>query len=232
METLAAPSRALVVTPHPDDAEGGCGGTIARWIQEGTRVAYVVCTDGRNGTGDVEMQPDRLASIREEEQNQAARVLGVHDVVFLRHPDGELEDDRIFRGELVHAIRRFTPDVVLTTEPHRFSSHQHRDHRMAGQVTLDACFPFARDPHHFGEHIREGLQPHKVGTVLFWGSTEPQVFVDITETIDLKVQSLIQHESQVGGRSTGHWIRQRAQEVGRMAGALYAEGFRRIEFRR
>ena len=209
METLEAPSSALVVTPHPDDAEGGCGGTIARWIQQGTRVAYVVCTDGRNGTGDVEMQPDRLAGIREEEQDRAARVLGVHDVVFLRHPDGELEDDRTFRGELVHAIRRFTPDVVLTTEPHRFNSHQHRDHRMAGH-----------------------LQPHKVGTVLFWGSTEPQVFVDITESIDLKVQALVQHESQVGGRSTGHWIRQRAQEVGRMAGALYAEGFRRIDFRR
>ena len=232
METLAAPPRALVVTPHPDDAEGGCGGTIARWIQEGTRVAYVVCTDGRNGTGDPEMQPDRLASIREEEQNQAARVLGVHDVVFLRHPDGGLEDDRIFRGDLVRAIRRFCPDVVLTTEPHRFSSHQHRDHRMAGQVTLDACFPFARDPHHFGEHLQEGLQPHKVGTVLFWGSMEPQVYVDITESIDLKVQALVQHESQVGGRSTGHWIRQRAQEVGRMAGTLYAEGFRRIDFRR
>lgn len=232
METLAAPPRALVVTPHPDDAEGGCGGAIARWIREGTKVCYVVCTDGRYGTSDLDMQPDRLAAIREAEQTEAARVLGVHDVVFLRHADGELEDDRTFRGELVREIRRFRPDVVLTTEPHRFTSHQHRDHRMAGQVTLDACFPFARDPYHFGEHLEEGLQPHKVGTVLLWGSIEPQVFVDITDSIDLKVMSLIQHESQVGGRSTGHWIRQRAQEVGRMAGMLYAEGFRRIDFRR
>ena len=230
---MEAPERALVVTPHADDAEGGCGGTVARWLREGTEVYYILCTDGSRGTSDLEMLPERLAKIREEEQAKAARVLGVkEDVVYLRHPDGELEDTRLFRGQLVREIRRFRPDVVLTTEPYRFVTHQHRDHRMAGQVTLDACFPYARDPHHFEEHLKEGLQPHKVGAILFWGTAEPQVFFDITDTIDLKITALKQHVSQIGNGRAGRFVRERAQRMGELAGTLYAEGFRKIEFRR
>ncbi|MQG73558.1 MAG: PIG-L family deacetylase [SAR202 cluster bacterium] len=232
MDAFPTPSCALVITPHPDDAEGGCGGTISQWIKQGTAVYIVVCTDGGKGTSDLGMTPTRLASIRQKEQKEAAEVLGIRDVVFLAHPDGGLEDDYTFRGELVRAIRQFRPDVVLTTEPYRFNGHQHRDHRMAGQVTLDACFPYARDPLHFGEHIQEGLEPHKVGTVLFWNSADPELYIDITESLDLKIKALTQHVSQVGGRPTGQWIRSRAQEVGRLSGMLHAEAFRRIDFRR
>jgi len=233
MDTLEAPERALVITPHADDAEGGCGGTVARWIKEGTQVFYVLCTDGGKGTSDPELLPDQLASIREKEQANAATLLGVvEDVVFLRHPDGELEDSRLFRGQLVKAIRQFRPNIVLTTEPHRFAAHQHRDHRMAGQVALDACFPYARDPHHFGEHLKEGLNPHKVETILFWGAETPQVFFDITDTIDLKITALKQHASQIEGRRADRFVRERAERIGSLAGVLYAEGFRRIDFRR
>ena len=103
------PERALVVTPHPDDAEIGCGGTVAGWIAEGTEVYYVLCTNGDKGTSDPDLTSERLAEIREREQAEAAEVLGIKEVVYLRYPDGGLEDTSEFRERLVHAIRRFTP---------------------------------------------------------------------------------------------------------------------------
>ena len=175
------PERALVVTPHADDAEIGCGGTVAGWIAEGTKVFYVLCTNGDKGTSDPDMTSERLAKIREREQAEAASVLGIGEVVYLRYADGALEDNSEFRGHLVHAIRKFRPDVILTTDPHRRSFYLHRDHRMCGTVTMDAVYPYARDRLHFPEHITsEGLETHKVGDVLFWGSEEPDTFIDIS----------------------------------------------------
>ena len=99
------PDRAMVVTPHPDDAEIGCGGTVASWIRQGTVVVFVLCTNGDKGTEDQDMTPDRLADIRMQEQLEAAEVLGVSEVIFLGYPDGELEDNSDFRERLVGAIR-------------------------------------------------------------------------------------------------------------------------------
>ena len=233
MQSIETPDRAMVVIPHPDDAESGCGGTVARWISEGAQVFFVLCTDGRAGTSDQEMVADRLAEIREQEQRHAAAVLGVSEVLCLGHPDGALDRTESLLGDLVHAIRHYRPDVVLSTAPHRVSSHQHQDHRAAGRVSEDACFPFARDPLHFPQHLREeGLQPYKVGTLLFWGADAPDVCVDITDTVDLKVLSLQKHASQMRAFGLGARIRGRAQEVGELAGCLYAETFSRITFRR
>jgi LmbE family N-acetylglucosaminyl deacetylase len=233
MELLDTPERALVVAPHPDDAEFGCAGTVARWVRQGAEVYLVLCTDGRAGTTDVETPPERLAAIREKEQEAAAQLVGVREVVYLRHPDGALAESRPLLGQLVRAIRRFRPDVVLTSDPYRLNGHQHQDHRAAGRASMDACFPYARDPWHFPEHLQqEGLGPHKAVAVLFWGADDPQVFGDITDTIDLKVLSLQAHRSQMGGRRMSGVVRQRAQEAGERAGCLYAEGFRRITFRR
>ncbi|MBI4234207.1 MAG: PIG-L family deacetylase [Chloroflexi bacterium] len=230
---MDTPGRVLVVTPHADDAEIGCGGTVVRWAREGAQVYCVLCTDGGKGTSDPEMTPERLAAIREEEQAAAARVLGLQEVIFLRHPDGGLEDGALFRGQLVREIRRLRPDVLLTTDPFRRTSHTHRDHRMAGQVSLDACFPYARDRLHFPEHEREGLQPHKVGAILFWGTEDPQVFVDTTDTIETKIEALAKHVSQMGtGRDVGEFVKNNARRLGERAGCTFAEGFRRIEFRR
>ena len=106
------PQRVLVVTPHPDDAEFWCGGTIAKWISEGATVHYVLCTDGSKGTSDRSVRSEDLVARREREQREAAQVLGVEDVVELHHPDGELEDTRDFRRELVRQIRLVRPDVV------------------------------------------------------------------------------------------------------------------------
>ncbi|MDE2802589.1 MAG: PIG-L family deacetylase, partial [Chloroflexota bacterium] len=145
---------------------------------------------------------------------------------------GGLEDTREFRGQLVEAIRRFKPDVVLTTEPYHRLQHAHRDHRMIGVVAQDACFPYARDIHHFPEHRAAGLEPHKVGVILFWGSEDPDVFCDVTETVDQKIEALAKHASQFGGRNPGDFSRARVKQNGERVGVEYAEIFRRVTFRR
>ena len=231
-----APERALVVIPHPDDAEGWCAGTVARWIEQGTEVYYVLCTDGGKGSNDPEITPEELATIREKEQLEAASTLGAKEVVMLRHPDGELEDTREFRKEIVRAIRRFLPDIVLCPDPYRHSSVWHRDHRITGQVTADAAFPYARDHLHFQELFKEeGLAPHKTGMILFWAPDVPDTFIDISETIDMKIKALLCHESQVSirpDRDVGESVRERARQDAEGSGFLYAEAFRKVEFRR
>ncbi|TET93325.1 MAG: PIG-L family deacetylase, partial [Desulfobacteraceae bacterium] len=121
----------MVVTPHPDDAEYGVAGTVARWIGEGKDVVYVVCTNGDKGTSNANMKPEALARIREEEQTAAARSLGVREVIFLRHPDQGLEDTPEFRKELVRLIRIYKPETVATADPYR-RYVWHRDHRITG----------------------------------------------------------------------------------------------------
>ena len=229
------PGRVLVVIPHPDDGEGWCGGTVARWIKEGAQVLYVLCTDGGKGTDDPGMRPERLAEIREREQLDAASALGVEDVVLLHHPDGELEDSAEFRKELVRAIRRFRPDVILSPDPYRRSSHWHRDHRIAGQVAADAAFPYARDHLHFQDlHTDEGLATHKAGTILFWAPDTPDTHVDITDYIEAKARALLCHRSQAKGRSeeeAAERVRERARLAADGSGLEYAEAFRKVEFR-
>jgi len=228
------PKRVLVATPHPDDCEIGCGGTLAKWILEGAEVALVVCTNGDKGSEDPEMTSVKLAMIREEEQREAAKVLGIKHVVFLGHPDGELEDSRRFRGDLVREIRLHRPDVVLTTEPFRLTGYMHRDHRMTGQVTLDAVFPYARDVLSFPEHTEMGLAPHKTGWVYMWGTEHPDTFVDIGETLEIKITALAKHGSQMGVplRDNGKWIRDNSARVGKEHGFSYGEQFRMLEYRR
>lgn len=234
MKKLETPKRAMVVTPHPDDAEIGCGGTVAQWTHEGAEVIYVLCTNGDKGSQDPDMTPERLAAIREKEQSDAAAVLRVKEVVFLRHQDGELEDTREFRGELVRAIRQFQPDVVFCPDPFRRSFYLHRDHRICGQVTIDAVFPYSRDRLHFFELTNQGFQPHKVGTILMWGTEEPDTFVDITDTLELKCQSLLCHASQVSnpGQDAVKFVREFAETQGAKGGMKYAEAFRIISLRR
>lgn len=233
---IERPEKALVVTPHPDEAEIGCGGTVTKWIREGTEVVYVLCTNGDKGSGDLDMTSERLAAIREKEQDEAARVLGVKEVIYLRHPDGGLEDTAVFREQLVRAIRMHQPDLVFYTDPHRRTFYMHRDHRMSGQVTLDAAFPYARDHLNYPEHRREGFMPHKVGDVLMWGTEEPDTFIDISETIELKIESLRRHVSQIASdgsdRDVDEFVKASARRVGQRAELPYAEAFRRMQFRR
>ena len=188
------PDRALVVTPHPDDAEIGCGGTIAGWIARGTRVVYVLCTNGDKGSGDPEMTSARLADIRAKEQGQAAEVLGIEDVIYLAYPDGALEDTSEFRGHLVKAIRTHTPDVLLCPDPFRQGFYLHRDHRICGQVALDAAFPYARDHLHYPEHLRDdGLAPQGIGYV----KHVVGLLVNIHQHIGVRVQHVGNFQAQL-----------------------------------
>jgi LmbE family N-acetylglucosaminyl deacetylase len=236
LETIETPERALVVTPHPDDAEIGCAGTISRWVNEGVEVYYVLCTDGGKGSSDPNADPQSIAAIREKEQRAAADLLGVKDVVMLGYPDGDLEDSYEFRKDIVRAIRRFRPDTVLCPDPYRRNFYWHRDHRITGQVSIDASFPYARDRLHFLELWEsEGLEPYKTGMCLLWGAEEPNAFVDITDTMNTKIDAMMCHRSQVGDRpnlDVGRFLRESARVSGETAGCEYAEGFRMLRFRR
>lgn len=241
MEALEPVQRVLVVTPHPDDAELGCGGTVARLARAGKEVFYVVATNGNKGGRQTEMTADYLRAAREEEQRRAAAILGVKEVVFLDFGDGELEDDHAFRSALVYQIRRLKPDIVFTTDPFRTSFYIHRDHRITGLVTIDAAFPYARDLLHYPEHIAQGLSSHNVDEVFFWGSEHPDTFIDIGEAVDLRIQALLAHTSQVGewvAQAGGEerfkegmklWARRTAQQ--HSLSFEYAEGFRRYGIR-
>ena len=231
-----APRSALVVTPHPDDAEGGCGATMAKWIAEsGAHIVILMSTNGNKGTGDRSFTPESLAATREIEQRNAAAVLGVAEVVFLRYGDGELEDTYAYRGEIVRQIRKHRPEVIFGIDPYRVTSHTHRDHRHSGQAALDAAFSYAWSRLDFPEQITdEGLQPYQVREALLWGSERPDAFVEITEKhIGLKADALSQHASQISARTAAR-RRERMTEGCRQQGARcgvpYAEGFRRIRF--
>ncbi len=223
----------MVVTPHPDDAEFGVAGTVARWTREGKDVVYVVATNGDKGTSDINMKPEVLAKIREQEQLAAAKVLGVREVVFLGYPDQGLEDTPEFRKEIVRQIRRSRPEIVVTADLYR-RYIWHRDHRITSRVTLDAIFPYARDIFSYPDLLKEGLQPHKVREVLLWGSEEPNYFSDITDTFDFKVAALCCHKSQVGSSSRADLekrLRERAKKMAKGTGYGLAEAFYRLEIR-
>lgn len=222
----------MVIAAHPDDAEFGAAGTVARWTRSGKRVIYVVCTAGDKGTTDRSLKPEKLAKIREKEQMDAAGTLGVAEVIFLRHPDQGLEDTPAFRKQIVRLLRVYRPRTVLTSDPYR-RYRWHRDHRILGQVVMDAVFPFARDHLAYPDLLAEGLEPHNVEEVLFWGAEDINYRSDITETFDRKLAALRCHESQVRELKVPDleaWLRQRC--LARAEGSEFelAEAFHRVEF--
>ena len=225
------PAQVMVVTPHPDDAEYGVAGTVARWISEGREVIYVVCTNGDKGASDTDVKPEELARIREGEQMAAASLLGVREVIFLHHPDQGLEDTPEFRKELVRLIRMYRPETVVTADPYR-RYVWHRDHRIVGQVILDAVFPYARDRLSYPDLIEEGLHPHKVKEILFWASENANYRSDITDAFQLKLAALRCHKSQVGHVSLQELeerLKQRHEMLAEGEDFQLAEAFHRVE---
>jgi len=228
---IPKPVRVMVVTPHPDDAEFGVAGTVARWTREGKDVIYVVCTNGDKGTTDPNMKPEELAKIREKEQLAAAKLLGVREVIFMRYPDETLEDTPEFRKEIVRLIRMYKPETVVTADLYR-RYLWHRDHRITSQVTLDAIFPYARDMLSYPDLPEQGLQPHKVKEVLLWGAEEPNYCSNITDTFDIKIAALRCHKSQVGNNPSSEmegWLRERAKNMAKGEDYELAEAFHRLE---
>lgn len=237
------PKRAMVVVAHPDDIEFGVVGTIARWTRAGAEVSYVLVTSGDVGIADLTLSREQAQQIREAEQSKAAEIAGVHDVVFLREPDGSVVNTLELRKKIVREIRRFKPDVLICQDPTVvFASDgyiNHPDHRAVGMAALDAVFPAAGQPHVFQELEAEGLTAHKTKRVYVptWNKEFISVYVNISETIETKIQALFAHESQMNEmirqRKTdlneiAKWVREWSNDRAKGKEMEYAESFRVI----
>lgn len=231
------PEKVMVIVAHPDDPEFGAAGIVAFWAKRGAEVVYVIVTDGSKGSAEKEMTREKLIALREKEQRAAADILGVSEIVFLDQPDGEIGNTYDLRELIVRQIRTHKPEVVITHDPtSRIINNayfNHRDHRVVGDTVLDCVFPLARDRLNFPEHEAEGLETHNVLDVFLLFTDQPNYWVDISETVDLKVKALQQHKSQVGdpdalAERIIDSARQRAEHVS----FEYAETFRRIQLPR
>ncbi|MBC8317810.1 MAG: PIG-L family deacetylase [Desulfobulbaceae bacterium] len=220
----------MVISPHADDSEFGAAGTVASWTRNGKTAVYVICTDGDKGTTDRNMDPILFIEKRKKEQEKAAALLGVCAVVFLGYPDQGLEDNDDFRKKIVSVIRKFRPHTIMTTDPYR-KYLWHRDHRITGQVVMDACYPYARDHLSYPDLLEQGLEPHKVRDLLFWGAEDINYRVDISETFEQKIAALYCHESQMKEMkhfNPEEWCRQNARKMAAKEPFELAEGFHRI----
>jgi len=215
---------------HPDDIEFTCGGTVANLADDGWRVSFCLVTSGDKGSKDDTLIAWDLGRMREAEQEAASKRLGVTECIFLRWPDGFVEDSAELRATLVRVIRSQQPDLLITWDGYR--GFNHRDHRTVGLVALDAAFPLARTPHYFPEHADEGLGPHRVNTVLLAGSREPNYFVDVGRQLDRKISALLCHASQVQAtrEELSQRMRKRQSEAAAQGRIPWAEGFRRMTF--
>ncbi|MSO78397.1 MAG: PIG-L family deacetylase [Acidimicrobiia bacterium] len=230
------PARALAVYAHPDDPEISAGGTLARWADAGAEVWVLITTRGEKGTNDPNADLDALARVRVEETEAASAKLGFAGHLHLEYGDGEIADNPALVGSIVRCVRDIRPEVVVCPDPTAVffgdGYFNHRDHRVTGWATLDAVAPAAGNPHYFPEHRSEGLDIHHVSAVYLTGTLEPNCWVDISDTLERKIDALFCHASQL--TETGEWFREflrtSAEEAGAAADVAYAEGFRRITF--
>jgi LmbE family N-acetylglucosaminyl deacetylase len=232
-----APKRVLAIQAHPDDIEFGQAGTIAKWAREGAEIVYCSVTSGDKGSADPEMTGEKLSATREEEQRKACEILGVKDVIFLRYKDATLVADLDLRLALTRVMRQVKPDVVLSFDPTarilQNSYINHPDHIATGEATLAAVFPSVRDRMTFPELLAEGLEPHKVPHVYLYASDQPNTWIDVTDTMDLRLEALKAHASQLGDQDPTEWIREWARETAktnpnRESATEYMEAFRYI----
>jgi LmbE family N-acetylglucosaminyl deacetylase len=229
-ELITPLDRALVIFSHPDDAEFSAAATIALLTARGTRVDYVVTTDGGKGTEDPAVTPAQLSATREAEQRAAADRLGVGEIVHLGYPDGYLTPSLDLRRDIVRQIRRFRPDLVIAQNPLRRQDGNpfigHPDHLATGEATLAAVYPAARDRLNFPELMEEGLEPWKVRQVLVTGVERPNLFLDVSATFEIGLEALFCHASQIADRDeAANEARQRAKERGELAGMPLASAF-------
>jgi len=225
MNTEFVPASAMAIVAHPDDIEFGCAGTCAKWARRGARIVYVLVTSGNSGSQDATLSREALAELREREQRAAAEICGVHEIEFLRYNDGEVMPTLELRKDLVRLIRKHKPEVVIALDPTRIydgdSYINHPDHRAVSVATMDAIAPVAAMPLLYPE-----LGPaHQVREVWIQWVDDPNTWVDISETLELKIRALLEHRSQVG-EDIAEQMRQWAYQAGR--GLLPAEAFKVI----
>ena len=228
-------SRAMVIMAHPDDAEWTCAATVAKLCAEGWEVVFLLCTDGSKGSDDPAMTAEKLAQIREAEQRESARILGLKDVVFLGYPDSYLEPTLQLRKDIAREIRRYRPQVVITEPPTRDIDSRyygsHPDHLATGEATLAAVFPTARDRLTFPELLDEGLPPHKVREVWIVGGLEgSDHFVDVADHMETAIAALKAHKSQVDPADADQYFPQGRAATAAKVGLKYAEAFKTIKY--
>ncbi len=228
---IEGPGKLMVIMAHPDDAEFVCGGTVAKFCAEGWETTYVLVTGGDKGTHDPEQHPEKLAAIREEEQRAACRLLGVKECIFLGYPDGFTVDEHELRGQIVRLLRIHRPDVVITWDAWR-TGFNHRDHRNVGTVVSDAVYPLVRDRLFYQRDEEDGLESHQVDEILLAGAEKPDYNVDITEHWMTKIDAILCHASQVGGRTKEDFLKVRAEQVEKEGDKPIEERFRRWSIRR
>ena len=230
------PKVILGVAAHPDDLDVGAGGALAHFASQGAEIHYLILTDGGSGSDDPLMTSAELVTIRRKEQQAGLEIIGGTSITFLDNHDGELKVSLSLKKEIVKVIRRIKPDIVITLDPTVIYSAQngtinHPDHRAAGQATLDAVFPLARDRLSFPELYEQGYHPHKVATVLLINFSTGNFSVDITNTFNKKIQAIEAHTSQFANSSVSTWVEELALEQGKAAGYELAESFVRIDVR-
>ncbi len=230
IENLA--KRGMVVVAHADDAEWGCSGTVAKLCHEGWQMVYVLCTDGSKGIDDPEISSEELIRIRKAEQTNAGQVLGLKEVVFLGYEDAMLQPTLDLRRDIAREIRRHRPDLMICQNPVRDLVGRgylgHPDHFAAGEATLSAVYPTARDRLTFPELLAEGLEPHKVRELWIMDRQNADQYVDVTDHIETAVAALRAHASQVSPEDADRYLRGWRSEIGAEVGFQYAEAFKRF----
>jgi LmbE family N-acetylglucosaminyl deacetylase len=231
----------MAIMAHPDDYEFGAAGTIAKWVREGWTFYYVICTDGGGGGGDDARDCGPAArrdlnKLRKREQRAAGAVLGLEDIFFLDHIDGQLQNTIELRRELVRLLRRYRPTRVLIPSPDRVwhpeyhVQRHHPDHMACGEAALAALYPASQNPWDFPELLDQGLMPHKVSEFYVTGAPVVNHAEEIKDTIDVKIAALAEHQSQVGVRieTLGKMLRDNARDRGKEHGLKMAEVFNKI----
>jgi LmbE family N-acetylglucosaminyl deacetylase len=225
----------LAVFAHPDDAEICAGGAMARWAATGREVHLLILTNGDRGSGDPTASREELAATRRRETDEAVEVLGLASARVLSTHDGELENTRILREAVTRRIREVRAETVVSCDPtavffeNRY--YNHSDHRTAGWIALDSCFPGSGNPHFFSEQLGEGLQTQDVFDVWLGWSNEPNRTEDVTGFFDVKIQALARHASQLteGVRFFDEFLRKDAVRAGETIGVEHAEEFRVLD---
>jgi LmbE family N-acetylglucosaminyl deacetylase len=232
MQSDYIPRRAMSIHAHPDDQEFTIAGTLAKWARAGCEIVSVILTSGDSGSNDPQKDAAYkpvLAALREDEQRLANQVLGIQETIFLRLPDGELEATLPLRKELTRLIRKHKPEAVLTGNPDGWfygSEYvNHPDHRAAAEAAVYAVFPSAGTRLIFTDLLSAGYEPHNVRRLYIHGADPADTWVDISAEIDLKIEALRKHASQLG-EDPQKMIREWAAGEGKEKGMAFAESFK------
>ena len=218
----------LAFGAHPDDVELGCGGTIAKLISEGKTCVIVDLTKGELGTRGTDQT-------RKEEATEAAKILGVAARENLGLKDGFLVNSEEYQLEIVKKVRKYRPEIVLANA----IDDRHPDHAKAAKLVSDACFlaGLRKIETVLNGEIQEVWRPKQIFHYIQWKHIQPEFVIDISEHLDKKLEACMAFKTQfydptskepetpITSKDFYESLTYRAQDLGRLSGVTYAEGF-------